>query len=114
MNGWQVFAVGIAAAVAVCVVAVTVSWLWPTRIPQGRSVAEIRDRVEQEDALMDRTIWPVGYPHEAPAQPMGVIEAQLTMQRHRTCQLGVCPRKTVAWNVLVEAGVIIPAVDRAR
>ena len=34
---------------------------------------------------MDISLWPTGWPHEAPEEPLTVAEAHLTMQRHRGC-----------------------------
>ncbi len=60
------------------------------------------------------SIWPIGWPHEAPERPLSVNEAHLTMQRHRGCLREECPRKQAAYQALVEAGRIRPDSSRAR
>ncbi|WP_433195042.1 hypothetical protein ACQP1G_40230 [Nocardia sp. CA-107356] len=112
MTGWQVFAVGLVAVLAVMTAVIAIVWFWPSRVSQGRSVEEIWQRVEQEDDEMDTAIWPVGFPHDAPEHPLGVLEAQLTMQRHVRCRVDHCPRKTAAWRTLVAAGKIEPDAGR--
>ncbi|MET8877355.1 hypothetical protein [Nocardia sp. NPDC004604] len=109
VSGWMV---GMVAALAVPTAVFAAAWMWPIRVPEGRSVAEIQRRVRQECSEMDAKVWPDGYPHEAPDRPMAVLEAQLTMQRHRGCRVGECPPKTAAWRVLVEAGKIAPDAGR--
>ncbi len=110
---WWLFAIGVVAALMMIAAAYALAWMWPTRIPEGRSVAEIQQRVRKERSEMDTAIWPIGYPHDAPDRPMSELEAQQTMQRHRSCQVGECPRKTAAWRTLVEAGRIKPDSGRA-
>ncbi|WP_306363364.1 hypothetical protein [Nocardia sp. CC227C] len=100
------------AALMLTAAAYAVAWMWPRRTPDGRSVAEIQQRVREERSEMDTAVWPVGYPHDAPDRPMGELEAQRTMQRHRSCRVGECPRKTVAWRTLVAAGRITPDSGR--
>ncbi|MCP2319597.1 hypothetical protein APR12_004966 [Nocardia amikacinitolerans] len=119
--GWQGFVITLSIALGGTAAAALTVWLWPRRIPEGRSVAEIRQKVqrsdrrvqiEQENALMDTDVWPVGFPHDAPDHRMSQLEAQMTMQRHRTCLVNECPRKTAAWRVLVDAGRITPDSGR--
>ncbi len=62
---------------------------------------------------MDVSLWPTGWPHEVPDDPMTVGEAHQTMQRHRGCLRDECPRKSVAYLTLVEAGRIRPDSGRA-
>ncbi|MBF6164979.1 hypothetical protein IU486_09360 [Streptomyces gardneri] len=114
MTGLQLFAaaVGIGLLVAVFV-GVAVS-LWPARLPDGRSVEEISQRVRRERSGMDSPVRPTGFQHEAPEHVMGVMEAQMTMQQHRACRVGECPRKSTAWQALVEAGRIRPDAGRRR
>ncbi|SUA74787.1 Uncharacterised protein [Nocardia otitidiscaviarum] len=109
---WWVFAIGVAAAILLAAAPYAVAWLCPRHTPDGRSVAEIRQRLREERIEMDAAVWPVGYPHDAPDRPMGELEAQRTMQRHRSCRVGECPRKTAAWRTLVEAGRITPDSGR--
>ncbi|MCP9621933.1 hypothetical protein NMK54_17430 [Nocardia otitidiscaviarum] len=109
---WWVFAIGVVAAILLTAAAYAVAWLCPRHTPDGRSVAEIRQRLREERIEMEAAVWPVGYPHDAPDRPMGELEAQRTMQRHRSCRVGECPRKTAAWRTLVEAGRITPDSGR--
>ncbi|MFF0487870.1 hypothetical protein ACWDSJ_19430 [Nocardia sp. NPDC003482] len=60
------------------------------------------------------SVWPLGWPHEAPEEPLSVNEAHLTMQRHRGCLREECPRKRAAYQTLVEAGRIRPDSGRTR
>lgn len=46
MSGVWVFAV---TAVVVLLTVVVVVWCWPSRIPKGQSVDEIRQRIEDEE-----------------------------------------------------------------
>ncbi len=46
MSGVWVLAV---TAVVVLLTVVVVVWCWPSRIPKGRSVDEIRQRIEDEE-----------------------------------------------------------------
>ncbi|MFJ1454712.1 hypothetical protein [Nocardia sp. N2S4-5] len=62
---------------------------------------------------MDVSVWPHGWPHEVPDEPMSLIEAHRTMQRHRSCVRVECPRKSMAYHLLVEAGRIRPDSGRA-
>ncbi len=64
--------------------------------------------------MVDGSVWPVGWPHEAPDHPMSVAEAHSVMQRHRGCRRAECPRKRVAYLTLVEAGRLRPDSGRAR
>lgn len=87
----------------------------------GLRVQDIVDRVQAEarrarrgrDAAVTHAgLWPIGWPHEAPEHPMGVLEAQLAMQRHRECRKEDCRRKAAAWQTLVEARKIRPDTGR--
>ncbi|MEV4236448.1 MULTISPECIES: hypothetical protein [unclassified Nocardia] len=103
MQGWQAFAVGLAAVRGVMVAVVAVVWPWPGRVLEGQSVKRLH-RVSRELSEMNTAAyWPVGFPHDAPDEPLGVLEAQLTMQRHRCCRVANCARKAAAWQTLVEA-----------
>ncbi|WP_330232229.1 hypothetical protein OHA40_06880 [Nocardia sp. NBC_00508] len=114
MSGWQVLAVAVGVSLLATLVIGIAMWLWPVRLPQGRSVVEIEQRVRRERTDMDTAVWPMGFPHDAPEHAMSVVEAQMTMQRHRACRVGECPRKTAAWRALVEAGRIRPDAGRQR
>lgn len=73
-----------------------------------------RDQIMAEDARnADAGMWPNGWPHEAPDEPLSILDAQKTMQRHRGCRREDCPRKNAAWYTLVEAGRIKPDSSRA-
>ncbi|MGK8489294.1 hypothetical protein [Nocardia asiatica] len=113
MTGWQLSALVLGAALLVLVLGMAV-WLWPVRVPEGRSVDEITQRVHSERTAPDLAARPMRSPHAAPDYAMGVREAQTAMQRHRSCRVGECPRKTVAWRALVEAGRIRPDAGRQR
>lgn len=65
-----------------------------------------------EDARIDPTLWPDNWPHDVPDHPMTVTEAHYAMQRHRGCDRGECPRKSIAYHILVEAGKIKPDSHR--
>ncbi|MEU2014042.1 hypothetical protein, partial [Nocardia sp. NPDC019302] len=60
----------------------------------------------------DPGLWPTGWPHEAPEQPLSVSEAHQTMQRHRECRADQCPRKAAARRTLIEAGRMKPDTSR--
>ncbi len=61
---------------------------------------------------MDSSLWPTGWPHNAPDKPLSIPEAHQTMQRHRPCDRTECGRKQAAWTVLVRAGRIKPDTHR--
>jgi len=63
---------------------------------------------------MDISLWPTGWPHEAPEERLTVAEAHLTMQRHRGCLREECPRKGAAYRTLVEEGRIRPDSSRVE
>ncbi|MCC3327392.1 hypothetical protein [Nocardia abscessus] len=67
-----------------------------------------RSRVEQPDA----GLWPTGWPHEAPENPLSVAEAHWTMQRHKDCRTDLCPRKAAARQTLIDAGRMKPDTSR--
>ncbi|WP_246011768.1 hypothetical protein [Nocardia mexicana] len=110
---------GLAAVVVVCgaVIALSAAALWQGfRPPQ-------RDSAESDDArgapapggdTMDVSVWPIGWPHEAPEEPMSVSDAHLAMQRHRGCRREECPRKRAAYQTLVEEGRLKPDSGRVH
>ncbi|MEV5838599.1 hypothetical protein [Nocardia sp. NPDC052112] len=53
MAGWQEFAIDLIAVLAGMATVVAVVLLWPSGVPEGQSVKETRQRVEQEDDEMD-------------------------------------------------------------
>ncbi|MEV6559589.1 hypothetical protein AB0M22_27985 [Nocardia sp. NPDC051756] len=89
---------------------------WRESEAGGSSVQEIVDRVQAEwRAERGRAeMWPEGWPHEAPEQPLSVSEAHWTMQRHCECRADECPRKAAARQALIEAGRMRPDAARER
>jgi len=83
------------------------SWFAPLRQPR-RALSS----ADKDHTLMDSTMWPPGWPHNAPDRPMGTPEAHQTMQRHRNCRREECPRKNTAYTTLVAVGHIKPDVSR--
>lgn len=64
--------------------------------------------IAAEDALLDRTVLVIGWPHEAPDQPLSAPEAHQAWQAHKPCKLDACARKRAAYRTLVELGDIVP------
>ncbi|MEV5649015.1 hypothetical protein AB0L57_12260 [Nocardia sp. NPDC052254] len=64
--------------------------------------------------MVDGSVWPIGWPHEAPDSVMSVPEAHVAMQRHRGCRREECPRKRAAYLTLVDAGRLRPDSGRAQ
>ncbi|MRH86191.1 hypothetical protein GFY24_01705 [Nocardia sp. SYP-A9097] len=50
--------------------------------------------------------------HAAPTDPLTVDQAHETMRLHRECSAYHCPRKMAAFDVLIEAGRIVPDSGR--
>ncbi|MBF6332873.1 hypothetical protein [Nocardia transvalensis] len=98
MGGWQVFAATMVMAGALAGVIMSMR---PQRIPHGRTVAEIRERVLAESVKP-------AVPHSAPDHPLAVPEAHRTMQQHLDCTVAHCARKAAAYRVLVAAGRLKP------
>lgn len=77
-----------------------------------------RDPVPGREATPLRTvsrgagIWPTSWSHDAPDRRLGVPDAHREMQVHRHCRLDGCARKAAAFQVLIEAGRVVP--DTAR
>ncbi|MBF6233434.1 hypothetical protein [Nocardia farcinica] len=46
--------------------------------------------------------------HNAPRALLTLEQAHTVLQMHRACERWQCPRKAAAWNVLVDAGRIVP------
>lgn len=100
------------------VIGMTLWWPVPNR---GLTVAAIQERLEREKVCQktDPSVWPVGWPHEAPEGAMSLAEAHRTMQRHRECSVIGCRRKATAYDALVAAGRMTPdhmrvTADRRR
>lgn len=83
----------------------------PIRPPRHQSVLT---RPPTEELAMNMTVWPIGWPHEAPDRPFSVADAHRVMQGHRGCQRDECLRKRAAYDTLVGAGHIKPDSARAR
>ncbi|WP_067467336.1 hypothetical protein [Nocardia amamiensis] len=79
---------------------------------EWRAERHARIRAEQAAGPADARLWPIGWPHEAPDQPLSVSEAHWTMQRHRGCRADECPRKAAARQALIDAGRIVPDTSR--
>ncbi|WP_067667209.1 hypothetical protein [Nocardia miyunensis] len=77
----------------------------PRRMTPGRSVAEIRARLDAESA---GPILELLSGHGAPGHPLEASEAHRVMREHLDCAAASCPRKAAAFGVLVEAGHVKP------
>ncbi|WP_040781907.1 hypothetical protein [Nocardia pneumoniae] len=75
---------------------------------------EIAALIARDDELLDRSVLPHGWPHEAPDRPLSIEGAHQAMQRHASCPLDTCARKRAAHKVLVEAGRIVPDPRNSR
>ncbi|MGY4098956.1 hypothetical protein ACW2Q0_05235 [Nocardia sp. R16R-3T] len=90
-------------------------WVPAQQILERIRSEQQRQKVLAEDARnADAGMWPNGWPHEPPDQPLSVLEAHQTMQRHRGCRTDGCPRKAAAFAVLVESGKVRPDPRRAH
>ncbi|WP_249644279.1 hypothetical protein [Nocardia sputi] len=70
--------------------------------------SDIAALIAVDDALLDRSVLPHGWPHEAPDRPLSIEGAHQAMQRHASCPRDTCARKRAAHKALVEAGHIVP------
>ncbi|QIS21905.1 hypothetical protein [Nocardia terpenica] len=104
MGGLQVFA---ATMVMIGVLGAVLISVRPQRVPQGRSVADIRRRISAERAPVLAVAAPT-LPHGAPDRPLEVPEAHRVMQQHLDCAVASCPRKAAAYDVLIAAGRLKP------
>lgn len=69
---------------------------------------------EREDSeAPTQILWTAWWTHEAPDHALNVVGAHRIMQQHRNCDRESCPRKAVAYRVLVEARHIRPDSGRA-
>lgn len=75
---------------------------------------EIAAHIATEDALLNRDVLVIGWPHEAPDRAFTPEGAHLAMQRHASCPIDTCARKRAARKVLVEAGHIVPDPRNSR
>lgn len=69
------------------------------------TVWTILDRLAAED---DTSAPSVYLDHRRPARPPSIGEAHRAMRLHRTCGRGDCGRKAASWQVLVDAGRLVP------
>ncbi|MEV6323527.1 hypothetical protein AB0M45_20370 [Nocardia sp. NPDC051787] len=76
--------------------------------PRPHHRAHTAALIAAEDALLDRSVYPTAWPHEAPDQPLTPEAAHYAMQRHASCPIDTCARKRAAHNALIEAGHIVP------
>jgi hypothetical protein len=71
-----------------------------------------RERERPRTEHPDPGLWPTGWPHEAPDNPLSVPEAHRIMQQHRMCRADQCPRKAAARQALIDAGRMKPDTSR--
>ncbi|MFD3748306.1 hypothetical protein [Nocardia sp. NPDC058633] len=69
---------------------------------------EVAAFIAAEDELLNRSVYPLNWPHEAPDREFSTDEAHRAMQRHAGCPVNACARKRAAQKVLVEAGHVVP------
>ncbi|AHH20745.1 hypothetical protein NONO_c59690 [Nocardia nova SH22a] len=84
-------------------------WLFrhPQRMPANAIHGQellARSNIENETQSM---IWPFDDPHAAPAE-FTTDQAHQAMRRHCSCTVDGCPCKAAAFQVLCEAGHIVP------
>ncbi|ATL66788.1 hypothetical protein [Nocardia terpenica] len=96
MTTWILIDLGVVLAVFT-----VVELLWPLR--PGRPHARLTDH-SVDEASMDDTVWPNGFPHDAPDEPFTVTGALMALQRHGSCP-DSCARKTAAAQALRDAHI---------
>lgn len=69
---------------------------------------EMAAHIAAEDELLNRAVYPLNWPHEAPDREFSTDEAHRAMQRHAGCPVDTCARKHAAQKVLIEAGHVVP------
>ncbi|WP_329412246.1 hypothetical protein OG563_07195 [Nocardia vinacea] len=109
MTGWQVFAVGLVAVLVLMAAVLAAVWLWPSRVPEGRSVADIEQRAHRDEhgcVLADRL------PARRTRSPSRGARSATDHAATSDVRVGHCTRKTAAWRALVEAGKIRPDTGR--
>lgn len=98
---------------------------WREAEPDSTSPQAIAERVEAEWRAERRrervqteqpngTVWPAGWPHEAPEHQLTITEAHQITQRHRECRADQCPRKAAALQTLIDSGRMTPDTSRQR
>ncbi|WP_280369362.1 hypothetical protein [Nocardia wallacei] len=73
-----------------------------------------REYERHDSEAPTQVLWAVGWTHEAPEYPVTVATAHRIMQQHLACNREDCPRKRVAYQVLVEARHIKPDSGRIQ
>ncbi len=81
-------------------------WGPKSSVPEQPTVWDIIARLASE-AEQDGRPSPV-LDHSAPPELPTPEQAHTVLQTHRACERWQCPRKAAAWNVLVDAGRIVP------
>jgi hypothetical protein len=71
-----------------------------------------REYARQDSEAPTQILPTIAWTHEAPTHPLNAIGAHQIMQQHRRCDRQDCPRKAVAYRVLVEAKRIRPDSGR--
>ncbi len=72
-----------------------------------------REYIRQDSEAPTQILWPAGWAHAAPTHSVTVAGAHRIMQQHRSYDRAECPRKAVAYRVLVEARHIHSDTSRA-
>lgn len=86
---------------AVLIAFVLVELRWPLQRPR---LSRPTPQSPVDEAPMDNTVWPTGYPHDAPDQPFTITGALMAMRLHDKCP-DTCPRKSAATQALRDAHV---------
>ncbi|MCP2289880.1 hypothetical protein [Nocardia amikacinitolerans] len=82
-------------------------WGPKSSVPEQLAVWDIIARLASEAEQQGKPS-PV-LDHSAPRALLELDEAHTVLQTHRACERWQCPRKgAAAWNVLVDAGRIVP------
>lgn len=69
---------------------------------------EMAALIAVEDALLNRSVNPLVWQHEAPVRPFSTEGAHRAMQRHVGCGVDSCASKRAAHKVLCAAGRVVP------
>lgn len=113
MQPWQaIVLISVGLLVTRLITAGALTHFGPAR-PTGRSVTEIKQRIEDEPPEATKHgaatgVWPMSWTHEAPDTPFSVDQAHIVMQQHRLCGADICARKKSAFRVLIAAGHAVP------
>ncbi|RBO84300.1 hypothetical protein [Nocardia puris] len=101
----------IALLVSVMVMATSLS-RDPDSVSPDRLAPDRNPGSTQSPADAASPIWPSSWTHDAPKHFLTPDEAHRDMQIHRLCRLDGCARKAVAFQVLIEAGRVVPDSGR--